>query len=169
MDLEETIGARVARLRQAQGWTQQELAERAAVSRVAISHIEMDLSTPSERTITLIAGLLKLTPGELVAETTYPRAKAERLPAVACCYTALEMELALLERDMAWLERLRRSVDWPRLAQELFQTWSPKLAGGRREATDRETRQAISKAQEALREACRQRQGFVTIEEKTEA
>jgi transcriptional regulator with XRE-family HTH domain len=168
MDPEETIGARVARLRQAQGWTQQELAERAAVSRVAISHIEMDLSTPSERTITLIAGLLKLTPGELVDETTYPSAKAERLPAVACCYTALEMELALLERDMAWLERLQTSGDWPRLAQELFQTWSPKLAAWRREATDRETRQAIGKAQEALRETCRQRQGFVTIKDETQ-
>ena len=65
----ETIGQRIAQLRQANGWTQQALAERIAISRVAISHIEMDLTTPGERTIALLAGVFKLSPQALVADT----------------------------------------------------------------------------------------------------
>ena len=64
---QETIGQRIARLRQQMGWTQEALAERVAISRVAISHFEMDIAIPSERTITLLAGLFKLSPPELVA------------------------------------------------------------------------------------------------------
>ena len=82
----ETIGRRIARLRQEQGWTQQTLAARLAISRVAVSHFEMDLTTPGERTTTLLAGILKLAPHDLVAGTTYPLAKSERLPEVACSY-----------------------------------------------------------------------------------
>ena len=37
----ETIGRRPARLRQEQGWTQQTLATRLAISRVTVSHFEM--------------------------------------------------------------------------------------------------------------------------------
>jgi len=66
----EPIGKRIARLRAGRGWTQQSLAARLAISRVAVSHIEMELSYPSERTITLLAGWLKLPPHELVATRT---------------------------------------------------------------------------------------------------
>jgi transcriptional regulator with XRE-family HTH domain len=38
----ETIGRRPARLRQEQGWTQQTLATRLAISRVTVSHFEID-------------------------------------------------------------------------------------------------------------------------------
>src|SRR3989304_8739475 len=101
--MQETIGKRIARLRQETGWTQRALAARRAISRVAVSQIEMDLTLPSERTVTLLAGLFKLSPQALVEGTTYPLAKAERLPQVACCYTALEYDLALLN-DLAWIE-----------------------------------------------------------------
>ena len=157
MDSEESIGARIARLRQEQGWTQQTLAERAAVSRVAISHIEMDLSTPSERTVTLLAGLFKLAPQALVEGTTYPHAKAERLPFVACCYTALELQLALLERDIAWLQRLDGSLQRERFAGELLQTWLPRLAEWRLEALEPEAEAALGKARRALQVACGKR------------
>ncbi|MFN8566583.1 MAG: helix-turn-helix transcriptional regulator [Kouleothrix sp.] len=83
-------GARIARLRAARGWTQEQLAERLAASRVAVSHFEMGLALPSERTVVLLAGLFKLEPHELVAGTSYPPAKAERLPAAACRYTEAE-------------------------------------------------------------------------------
>jgi transcriptional regulator with XRE-family HTH domain len=99
----------VARLRQQLGWTQEQLAVPCALSRVAVSHIELDLITPSERTVTLLAGVFKMTPVELVADTTYPRAKAERLPLTCCTYTAAELALALLERDLNWLHQLARS------------------------------------------------------------
>jgi transcriptional regulator with XRE-family HTH domain len=62
----ETIGKRIASLRQKNSWTQATLANRLAMSRVAISHIEMDLTIPSERSITMMAGLFKLSPLDLV-------------------------------------------------------------------------------------------------------
>jgi hypothetical protein len=61
----------------------------------------MDLIIPSERTVTLLAGVFKITPHELVDGTTYPLAKAEKLPLTTCSYTAFELELALLETS--WL------------------------------------------------------------------
>src|SRR5881398_1940501 len=93
-----------------QAWTQADLAARLAVSRVAVSHFEMGLALPSERTIVLLAGLFKLEPHELVAGTSYPAAKRERLPSVACRYTELELQLALLRRDLEWLDRLAEDV-----------------------------------------------------------
>lgn len=138
--MHETIGKRIARLRQETGWTQQTLAARLAISRVAVSQIEMDLTLPSERTVTLLAGLFKLSPPALVEGTTYPPAKAERLPQVACCYTPLELDLALLENDLAWLRRLAEDPssgrDPRRLALEVAQHWIARLNAWREQATD---------------------------------
>jgi transcriptional regulator with XRE-family HTH domain len=120
--MQETIGKRIARLRQQSGWTQQALAARLAISRVAVSHLEMDLTIPGERTITLLAGLFKLTPHELVEGTSYPQAKAERLPQVTCAYTPLELDLALLDNDLTWLSRLD-GRDAERLTHETRQQW----------------------------------------------
>ena len=91
----ESLGRRIARLRQACGYTQQQLAERAAISRVALSAIEAGMDWPSERTVVLLSGLLKVEPPELVRGTSYPPAKAERLPDVACRYTEVERALAV--------------------------------------------------------------------------
>src|SRR5688572_21814042 len=101
MSEQEPLGRRIARLRAELRWTQQDLADRLAISRVAVSHLESGLSVPGERTVTLLAGLFKLEPHELVADTSYPMAKAERLPAVACRYTEVELQLRLLDRDVA--------------------------------------------------------------------
>ncbi|PLS77503.1 MAG: DNA-binding protein, partial [Chloroflexi bacterium] len=101
----EKLGDRLAQYRVALGWTQQELADRIAVSRVAISHFEMGLQLPSERTIALLAGVFGIEPVELVANTYYPPAKAERLPPIVARYTVIEHELALLERDLGWIQR----------------------------------------------------------------
>src|SRR5688572_11380530 len=71
------LGQRIAQLRAELGWTQQELAERLGISRVALSHIEaagmLRATTPGERTIALLAGLFKMEPHELVAGTNYPQ------------------------------------------------------------------------------------------------
>ncbi len=99
----EPFGQRIARLRAMRGWTQAELAERLAVSRVAVSHFELGLAVPSERTVVLLAGLFRQEPHELVADSNYPPAKAERLPGTACRYTETELQLALLQRDIEWL------------------------------------------------------------------
>jgi transcriptional regulator with XRE-family HTH domain len=108
----DSLGRRIAALRYQLGWTQQELADRLGVSRVAVSHLEAGLNVPGERTVTILAGLFKLEPHELVAGTTYPIAKTERLPVVACRYTEAELQLRLFEVDLlrgcthGWLERL---------------------------------------------------------------
>jgi transcriptional regulator with XRE-family HTH domain len=111
------LGKRIAQLRGDLGWTQQELADRLGVSRVAVSHLEAGMSTPGERTIALLAGLCKVEPHELVSGTDYPMAKAERLPVVVCRYTEVELQLRLLDLDVErgldgarraeWDERLR--------------------------------------------------------------
>ncbi|HZQ29248.1 MAG TPA: helix-turn-helix transcriptional regulator [Acidimicrobiales bacterium] len=108
--MHDSLGRRIARLRADLGWTQQDLADRLGISRVAVSHLEAELSVPGERTVTLLAGVFKLEPHELVADTSYPRAKAERLPVVACRYTEVELQLRLLERDLDTGQRLD---EWP--------------------------------------------------------
>src|SRR3954449_2094973 len=112
----EGLGRRIAAHRAKLGLTQQELAERLAVSRTAVSHLEAGMTVPGERTVVLLAGLFKIEPRELVAGTNYPAAKAERLPVVAARYTEIELLVALLDNDLAWLERTgdahrRRALD----------------------------------------------------------
>ena len=99
--MHESLGDRIAKHRTELGWTQAELAGRAGISRVALSHIESSISTPGERTVALLAGVFKVEPHELVADTDYPAAKAERLPLVAARYTEVEHQLALLDARLA--------------------------------------------------------------------
>jgi len=103
--MSESLGRRIAAHRAKLGFTQQELADRLAVSRTAVSHLEAGMTVPGERTVVLLAGLFKVEPRALVAGTSYPVAKAERLPMVAARYTEIELLLALLDNDLAWLER----------------------------------------------------------------
>jgi transcriptional regulator with XRE-family HTH domain len=115
VDATPDLGRRIAALRNGLGWTQQQLAERLGISRAALSHLEAGMSTPGERTVALLAGIFKLEPHELVAGTSYPVAKAERLPVVVTRYTEVELQLRLLERDLEagtagtadWLQRLQ--------------------------------------------------------------
>jgi len=99
--MHESLGDRIAKERTELGWTQAELAARVGISRVALSHIEAGISVPGERTVTLLAGVFKVEPHELVARTDYPVAKAERLPVVAARYTEVEHQLALLDAQIA--------------------------------------------------------------------
>lgn len=122
-----SIGKRIAQLRVQNNWTQQTLASRLAMSRVAVSHIEMDLNLPSERTVTLLAGLFKLKPFELVGGTTYPKAKAERLPESVCCFTRLEMDFALMQNDLDWLIKLKGSPRVEKLQKTIIKKWSRRL------------------------------------------
>jgi transcriptional regulator with XRE-family HTH domain len=147
--MQETIGKRIARLRQQFGWTQQTLAARLAVSRVAVSHLEMDLTIPGERTITLLAGLFKLAPHELVDGTSYPQAKAERLPQVTCAYTPLELDLALLDNDLAWLARLDGCAS-ERLAAETRQKWATRLDAWAAQTIDEREKDLLAAARQRL-------------------
>lgn len=99
-----SLGQRISVLRADRGWTQQQLADRLGISRVAVSHLETDLNTPSERTVALLAGLFRMEPHDLVAGTSYPVAKSDRLPLVVTRWTEVEHQLALLARDLWWLD-----------------------------------------------------------------
>lgn len=125
----ESLGKRIAHLRTARGWTQERLAERLAVSRVAVSHIEMGLTMPGERTVVILAGIFGIEPHMLVAGTSYPIAKRERLPAVVARYTEAEHLQTLLESDLAWLSS---GAHRPGLRQ----VWLDRLIHARQQTTD---------------------------------
>jgi transcriptional regulator with XRE-family HTH domain len=152
--MRETIGQRIAKNRRRLGWTQEQLARQVAISRVAISHIESDLSLPSERTVTLLAGSFKCSPRELVAGTTYPQAKAERLPFKVNWYTELDLQMALFERDLNWLKLLLESDDFTRHAEEVRHHWLSEFANYSRDANSAGERERITTARRALLAAC---------------
>jgi transcriptional regulator with XRE-family HTH domain len=148
----ETIGKRIAYLRQKCGWTQQSLAVRLAMSRVAISHIEMDLTIPSERSITLIAGTFKQSPQELVEGTTYPIAKAERLPEVTNLYTELELQHALLLNDSEWLAQLDNATTRSNNIHQTLEKWLPRLEQWKLTCLDDRERRLLLKMSQILNE-----------------
>ncbi len=150
--MDESIGKRIAFLRLNNGWTQQSLADRIALSRVAISHIEMDLTIPSERTITLLAGIFKLSPLQLVDGTTYPKAKAERLPEITAFYTVLEVNLALLHNDMNWLSELKETHLRHQFTLEIINKWLPLIEMWRNQKIDVHEQKVLFKMREMLKE-----------------
>jgi transcriptional regulator with XRE-family HTH domain len=123
----ERLGQRLGTMRAQFGLTQADVAARIAVSRVAVSHFEMGLAMPSERTVLLLAGLFKVAPLDLVAGTEYPAAKRERLPDAAAMYTEVELQLALLQRDLDWLASLEDAVERQHRATALATEWSQRL------------------------------------------
>lgn len=133
------LGRRIAGLRTEAGLTQQELAERVAISRVALSSLESGRSVPGERTVALLAGVFDLEPHELAAGTDYPRAKSERLPAVVARHTRVDLLVALCERDLRWLEGAPS-----RVAEEVLAGWRRDLAGAMDSLGDRRERDKLS-------------------------
>jgi len=142
----ESLGRRIAEHRAKLGWTQQELAERLAISRVAVSHLEAGMSDPGERTVALLASVFKLAPHDFVAGTTYPLARAERLPPVVATHTEVDLQLALLDRDLEWAAL----VD-PELAAVQLEPWSARLAALAASSLDRRESEAIADARQRLR------------------
>ncbi|QXC61441.1 helix-turn-helix domain-containing protein [Aquihabitans sp. G128] len=126
-----SLGQRISVLRADRGWTQQQLADRLGISRVAVSHLETDLNTPSERTVAILAGLFRMEPHDLVAGTSYPTAKSDRLPLVVTRWTEVEHQLALLERDLWWLDGGGAASAPPvaaGAAEQVLATWEADLA-----------------------------------------
>ncbi len=144
----ERLGDRIARLRVERGLTQAELSARVAISRVALSNLESGRSVPGERTVTLLAGVFQLEPLELVEATEYPASKAERLPPVTARHTELELQLALLERDLRWLEGAPRGV-----AARVTAEWRRTLAELAPRAVSAQERAALESARGRLGDA----------------
>ncbi|HEY3143220.1 MAG TPA: helix-turn-helix transcriptional regulator [Acidimicrobiales bacterium] len=132
----------MAKLRAELGWTQARLAERIGISRVALSHVESDVSVASERTVTLLAGVFGCEPYELVADTDYPRAKAERLPVVTARHTEVAHQLALLGALLDLVDRVPAPVR-DRLAAHLREEWRTRLSQLLDRTEDAEERQRL--------------------------
>lgn len=129
----EPFGRRIAKQRAELGWTQARLAERVAISRVALSHLEAGLSVANERTVALLAGAFGVEAHDLVAATDYPNAKRERLPLVVARHTEVDLRLARLAADLAWIEPLlvdgaEADARWWRLGFDALQRWADELA-----------------------------------------
>jgi signal transduction histidine kinase len=78
------------------------------------------------------------------------------LPAKACCYTRLEVDLGLLENDLAWLSRITPSPERNRIARELHQTWTTRLSDWSWQTYEPTEKDAIAAAQQELNAACNQ-------------
>jgi transcriptional regulator with XRE-family HTH domain len=142
----EALGRRIAAFRAKLGLTQHELADRLAVSRTAVSHLEAGMTVPGERTVVLLAGLFKVEPRELVAGTSYPLAKAERLPAVAARYTEIELLLLLLDNDLAWLERTNGAEE-----RRVVEEWEARLRAIDDDQLDLRERELLREARAVVR------------------
>jgi transcriptional regulator with XRE-family HTH domain len=142
----ESLGRRIAEHRAKLGLTQQDLADRLAISRVAVSHVEAGMTDPGERTIALLASVFKVEPHVLVAGTTYPTARAERLPVVVAMHTEVDLQLALLDNDLAWLEQFR-----PADERVILDGWMARLGGLLAASHDDRERLAVRRARAAVR------------------
>jgi transcriptional regulator with XRE-family HTH domain len=141
----ERLGQRISDLRRKHGLTQQQLADRLAISRVAVSHVESSLSVPSERTVTLIAGLFKLEPWELVRDTDYPLARAERLPTVVAQHTRAELVTAVVD---ALIEAL--ADRGPRDVRVALEPWHARIVGELGTCVDDRERSLLIDAQRRI-------------------
>ncbi len=99
----------------------------------------------------MLAGLFKLSPQALVEGTTYPLAKAERLPETTCSYTQLELNLALFENDLEWLEKLPNSPEKSRLTAQTLESWTPRLASLAETGSGEHERELLENARLKLR------------------
>ena len=95
MELQRALGAQIAARRQAQGWTQAELAERADVQVQALQRTERGEAYPRPATLVRVAQALAVEPGDL-----FPRTGEE----------ALTVEEASLIGSWRTLEGRDRSV-----------------------------------------------------------
>jgi transcriptional regulator with XRE-family HTH domain len=135
------VGKRRAEL----GWTQAQLAARVGVSRVALSHIESGATVASERTVALLAGVFGCEPPELVADTNYPVAKAERLPAIVARHTEVTHQLAVLTAVLETVARVP-GHEGARLVRDVQDTWRPRLLALLTRTPDPDERRRLSAA-----------------------
>jgi hypothetical protein len=81
-----------------------------------------------------------------VAGTDYPVAKADRLPLVVARHTELELQLALLDQDLGWLEH---TPDDHALAR--LESWQVRLGALAADLHDAHERAAAAEALDRLR------------------
>ncbi len=127
------LGDRIATLRVERGWTQQDLADRLAMSRTALSHLEAGMRVASERTIVILSGVFGIDPIAFVSGTSYPMAKAERLPVIVALHTEVDLVLALCAAETEIAARsgnaallFERATWWTQRLRALERRWPDK-------------------------------------------
>ena len=145
-----SLAARIGILRTSRGWTQQQLADRLGISRVAVSHLEAEISSPDARTVALLASAFALEPHELIAGTDYPAAKADRLPLVVARHTEVAHQVALMEADLAWIEGPDATVTDPEVVARVRDRWRHTLAVLAKEVADPQEQDALAAARSRL-------------------
>ncbi len=123
-----SLATRIGVLRTRRGWTQQLLADRLGISRVAVSHLEAGINSPDARTVALLAGTFDMEPHDLVAGTDYPAAKGDRLPLVVTRHTEVEHQVALMDADLAWVTGPDAVVTDPAARERVVTRWRSTLA-----------------------------------------
>lgn len=139
-----SLASRIGVLRSARGWTQQQLADRIGISRVAVSHLEAGINSPDARTVALLGSAFGLEPHDVVAGTDYPTAKADRLPLVVARHTEVAHQVALMEADLAWLDG-DRVVDGD-VADQVRDRWRHSLRILAKSVVDPEERALLDAA-----------------------
>ena len=66
MDIRQRLGRNVRRLREEQGWSQEEYADRAGIHRTYVSDIERGKRNPTVTVVEKLAGPLGVTSGRLL-------------------------------------------------------------------------------------------------------
>ena len=107
---------------------------------------QLDVIGFGSLTVVLLAGLFKTEPRQLVAGTSYPLAKAERLPIVSARYTEVELLIALLDNDLAWIER---TGDAHR--RRVLDEWEARLAAVDDDSVDLRERELVRDARKRVR------------------
>ena len=123
------------------------MADRLAMSRTALSHLEAGMRVASERTVVILSGIFGIDPLGLVEGTTYPLAKAERLPVIAALHTEVDLALALAAAEVSVAERSGESE----LLAERSAHWADVLTQLHRRWPDRVDRERLSKRAQELR------------------
>ena len=67
MDIRKKLGARLRKLREAQGWSQEELADRAGLHRTYISSVERGVRNPTITVLAKISDALNMSLAEFLA------------------------------------------------------------------------------------------------------
>lgn len=147
-----SLAARIGVLRTARGWTQQQLADRVGISRVAVSHLEAGINSPDARTVTLLAAAFGVEPHDVVAGTDYPDAKADRLPLVVTRHTEVAHRVALMDADLAWIEGPEAVVVDGDVAARVRARWTHALRVLGKEVVDPEEQAILAAAQARLRD-----------------
>ncbi len=92
----------------------------------------------SERTVVILSGVFGLAPLDLVSGTSYPLAKAERLPIIAALYTEVSLTLAVFQAESNLMKELAVpetktaswAAGWARRLSDMRDRWPDRIERG---------------------------------------